>query len=103
MESFNNYLKYLMPSKPNFYKFVNIIRKEENVSYLEYNNIEEGNWNKKKKILNKTEKINNLIEKYKNMGSVLIKNKSNRNDIINLLYECLKQLNTLDHNPNFNY
>ena len=46
MESFNNYLKYLMPSKPNFYKFINIIRKEENVSYLEYNNIEEGNWNK---------------------------------------------------------
>jgi len=56
MESFNNYLKYLMPSKPNFYKFVNIIRKEENVSYFEYNNIEEGNWNKKKKILNKTQK-----------------------------------------------
>ena len=48
MESFNNYLKYLVPSKSNFYKFVNIIRKEENVSYLEYNNIEEGNWNKKK-------------------------------------------------------
>jgi len=50
MESFNNYLKYLVPSKPNFYKFINIIRKEENVSYLEYNNIEEGDWNKKKKI-----------------------------------------------------
>jgi len=33
----------------------------------------------------------------------LSKNKSNRNDIINLWYECLKQLNTLDHNPNFNY
>jgi len=49
---------------------------------------------KKKKILNKTEKINNLIEEYKNMESVLIKNKSNRNDIINLWYECLKQLNT---------
>jgi len=37
------------------------------------------------------------------MESVLIKNKSNRNDIINLWYECLKQLNALDHNPNFNY
>ena len=49
MESFNNYLKYFVPSKPNFYKFVNIIRKEENVSYLEYNNMEERNWNKKKK------------------------------------------------------
>ena len=71
---------------------------------LLYNNIEEGNWNKKKKkFLNKTEKINNLIEEYKNMESVLIKNKSNRNDIINLWYECLKQLNTLDRNPNFNY
>jgi len=49
MESFNNYLKHLVPSKLNFYKFVNIIRKEENVSYLEYNNIEKGNWNKNKK------------------------------------------------------
>jgi len=47
MESFNKYLKYLVPSKLYFYKFVNIIRKEENVSYLEYKNIEEGNWNKK--------------------------------------------------------
>jgi len=87
MESFNNYLKYFVPSKPNFYKFVNIIRKEENVSYLENNNIEEGNWNKKKKILNKTEKINNLIEEYKNIESMLFlinKNKSNRNNIINL-------------------
>jgi len=69
---------------------------------LLYNNIEEGNWNKKKNILNKTEKINNLIEEYKNMEYVLIKNKSNKNDIINLWYECLKHLNTLDHNPNFN-
>jgi len=53
METFNNYLKYLVPSKLNFYKFVIILREEENLSYLEYNNIEEGNWNKKKKILNK--------------------------------------------------
>jgi len=37
------------------------------------------------------------------MDSALIKNKSNSNDIINLWYECLKQLNTLDHNQNFNY
>ena len=49
---------------------------------LLYNNIEERNWNKKKNILYKTEKINNLIEEYKNMEYVLIKNKSNRNDII---------------------
>ncbi|OUM58865.1 hypothetical protein PIROE2DRAFT_15765 [Piromyces sp. E2] len=32
-------------------------------------------FNKKKKIISKTEKINNLIEEYKNMESVLIKNK----------------------------
>ena len=36
------------------------------------------------------------------MESVLIKNKNDRNDINNLWYECLKQLNTLDHNPNKN-
>ena len=79
-----------------------IFWEEENVSYLEYENKDESICNKKKKILSKTEKINNLIEEYKNMESVLIKNESNRNDSINLWYECLKQLNTLDHNPNSN-
>jgi len=56
---------------------------------LLYNNIEERNGIKRKKIQIKSKKINNLIEEYKNMESVLIKNKSNRNDIINLWYEYL--------------
>ena len=34
--------------------------------------------------------------------NTLIKNKSNRNNIVNLWYKCLKQLNTLHRNPNFN-
>jgi len=37
------------------------------------------------------------------MESLLIKNKSNGNDIINIWYEYLKRLNTLDRNPKFNY
>ena len=49
-----------MPSKPNFYKLVNVLREEENVSYLEYENKDKSICNKKKKVLSKTEKINNL-------------------------------------------
>eukprot|EP00833_Pecoramyces_ruminatium_P003019 jgi/Orpsp1_1/1177051/evm.model.c7180000060003.1 len=41
-ESFNNYLNYLIPSKPNFYRLVNVLREEENVSYLEYENKDES-------------------------------------------------------------
>jgi len=49
-ESFNNYLSYLIPKKPNFYVFVNVLRLEENVSYLKYNNKEESICKKKKKL-----------------------------------------------------
>eukprot|EP00833_Pecoramyces_ruminatium_P010053 jgi/Orpsp1_1/1184085/evm.model.c7180000087964.1 len=41
-ESFNDYLNYLIPSKPNFYRLVNVLREEENVSYLEYENKDES-------------------------------------------------------------
>ena len=102
-ESFNNYLSYLIPKKPNFYVFVNVLRLEENVSYLKCNNKDESICKKKKKTLSKTEKINDLIEIYKNMESELIKKESNRNDIINLWYKCLKELSTFDRNPNSNY
>ena len=68
LESFNNYLNYIMPSKLNFYKLVNILREKK--MYFIFN--------------------------------TLIKNKSNRNNIVNLWYKCLKQLNTLHRNPNFN-
>ena len=102
-ESFNNYLNRLIPSNPNFYIFVGLIREEENVSFVKYNSKNKSNPNKKKKILSKTEKINNLIEKCKIMESDLIKKENNRNDIVDLWYECLKQLNTFDRNPNSNY
>jgi len=101
--SFNNYLNRLIPSNPYFYIFVGLIREEENVSFVKYNNKNGSNPNKKKKILIKIEKINNLIENYKILESDLIKKENNRNDFIDLWYECLKKLNTFDRNPNSNY
>jgi len=47
----------------------------------------EGVW--KKKILIKTNEINDLIKKYKNKESELFDNKCDKNDIINLWYKCL--------------
>ena len=101
-ESFNKYLNYLIPTKPNFYKLVNILREEENASFLDYERRNDGIWGKKEKNLSKTEEINNLIEKYKNMESELIIKESNRDVIVNLWFKCLRELNTLDRDPNSN-
>ena len=76
---------------------LSVLREEENVSYDEYNNKDENICNiKKKKTLSKTEKINNLIKSYKDLESELIEKESDRNDIVNLWYKCLNQLNILD-------
>ena len=50
---------------------------------------------KKKRILTKTDEINDLIKKYKKMESELIDKKCDKNDIINLWYKCLLELNKL--------
>ncbi|KAG4097797.1 hypothetical protein H8356DRAFT_940457, partial [Neocallimastix lanati (nom. inval.)] len=53
-------------------------------------------WKKKKRrIVTKTDEINDLIKKYKKKESELIDKKSNKNDIIDLWYKCLLELNTL--------
>jgi len=49
----------------------------------------------KKKNIKKTNEINDLIEKYKKKESELIDEKCDKNDIIDLWYKCLLELNKL--------
>ena len=50
---------------------------------------------KKRRILTKTDEINDLIKKYKKKESELIDKKCDKNDIIDLWYKYLLELNKL--------
>ncbi|KAG4092119.1 hypothetical protein H8356DRAFT_1353496 [Neocallimastix lanati (nom. inval.)] len=69
-ESFNNYLKKLFYKKPSFYELIYHLKREESLSYNNY----------KRKIEGESE----LIDK-----------KCDKNDIIDLWYKCLLELNKL--------
>ncbi|KAL6617282.1 hypothetical protein U3516DRAFT_749190 [Neocallimastix sp. 'constans'] len=69
-ESFNNYLKKLFYKKPSFYELIYHLKREESLSYNNY----------KRKIEGESE----LIDK-----------KYDKNDIIDLWYKCLLELNKL--------
>jgi len=95
-ESFNNYLKKLFYKKPSFYELIYHLKREESLSYYNYKRKIEGVWKKKKRrILTKTDEINDLIKKYKKKESELIDKKCDKNDIIDLWYKCLLELNKL--------
>ena len=49
----------------------------------------------KKRILTETDEINDLFKKYKKKESELIDKKCDKNDIIDLWYKCLLELNKL--------
>jgi len=51
--------------------------------------------NEKKKIKTKTDEINILIEKYKNIEAKLIDIKCDRSDLIKLWFEFLTNLNNI--------
>ncbi|ORX73417.1 hypothetical protein BCR32DRAFT_285678 [Anaeromyces robustus] len=51
-------------------------------------------WSKKRKIFRRTDQINILIGMYKEAKSNLINNECNRNEIIELWFECLNILNS---------
>ncbi|KAL6628842.1 hypothetical protein LY90DRAFT_511089 [Neocallimastix californiae] len=65
-ESYNSYLNNIFPNKPLFYKLIYILKKEENLSYNDYQRRTKGNWKKKQKIFSATDEIKILIENYKN-------------------------------------
>ncbi|ORX64802.1 hypothetical protein BCR32DRAFT_286851 [Anaeromyces robustus] len=92
-ESFNNYLNNLFPKKPSFFKLIYILKKEESLSYNDYERRINGIWRKKQKIIRKTDEIKNIIENYKYMEKDYIYNGYDRKDIVELWYNCLIDLN----------
>ncbi|ORX76115.1 hypothetical protein BCR32DRAFT_284513 [Anaeromyces robustus] len=92
-ESFNNYLNNLFSKKPSFFKLIYILKKEESLSYNDYERRINGIWRKKQKIIRKTDEIKNIIENYKYMEKDYIYNGYDRKDIVELWYNCLIDLN----------
>jgi len=85
----------LFYKKPSLYELIYHIKREESLFYNNYKRKIEGVW-KKKRILTKTNEINDFIKKYKKKKeSELIDIKCDKNDIIDLWYKCLIELNTL--------
>ena len=72
--------------KPSFYELIYHLKREESLSYYNYKRKIEGIWKKKRRILTKTDEINDLIKKYKKKESELIDKKCDKNDIIDLWY-----------------
>ncbi|ORX52493.1 hypothetical protein BCR32DRAFT_251807 [Anaeromyces robustus] len=104
-ESFNNYLNNLFPKKPSFFKLIYILKKEESLSYNDYERRINGIWRKKQKIIRKTDEIKNIIENYKYMEKDYIYNGYDRKDIVEL---CIKILSIsmsilFSKNNNINY
>jgi len=97
-ESFNNYLNNLFPKKPTFYKLIIILRKEESLSYTDYEKRNNGILEKKRKIINRTDEIKDLIENHKDKEEELICKGCDENDIIELWYKCLVKLNNKNTN-----
>ena len=81
--------------KPKFYELINKLKEQEHLSYYDYQMKIRGIWRIKKRIQTKTDEINILIEEYKNKEAKLIDTKCDRNDLINLWFECLTNLNDI--------
>ena len=94
-ESFNNYLKKYFTKYLLFMNWFYHLKKEESLSYNNYQRKIVGVWRKKRRILTKTDKINDLIKNYNKKESELIDNGCDRNNIIDLWYKCLLNLNKL--------
>ena len=96
-ESFNNYLNNLLPIKPSFYELINKLNELEHLSYYDYQRKIRGVLKKKKKkrAINKTNEISVLIERYNNIEAKLIDAKCDRNNIINLWFDGLTDLNKI--------
>ena len=69
--------------KPSLYELIYHLKREESLSYNNYKRKIEGVW-KKKRILTKTDEINDFIKKYKKKGIRLIDKKCEK--MISLIY-----------------
>ncbi|KAG4083119.1 hypothetical protein H8356DRAFT_1362492 [Neocallimastix lanati (nom. inval.)] len=77
-ESLNNYLNNLFPTKPSFYELIDKLNELEHLSYYDYQRKIRGIWKIKKRAINKANEITKLIDA-----------KCDRNNIINLWFDCL--------------
>ncbi|KAG4085174.1 hypothetical protein H8356DRAFT_1435539 [Neocallimastix lanati (nom. inval.)] len=94
-ESLNNYLNNLFPTKPSFYELIDKLNELEHLSYYDYQRKIRGIWKIKKRAINKANEISVLIERYKSIEAKLIDAKCDRNNIINLWFNCLTDFNNI--------
>ncbi|KAG4088137.1 hypothetical protein H8356DRAFT_1296968 [Neocallimastix lanati (nom. inval.)] len=94
-ESLNNYLNNLFPTKPSFYELIDKLNELEHLSYYDYQRKIRGIWKIKKRAINKANEISVLIERFKSIEAKLINAKCDRNNIINLWFDCLTNLNNI--------
>ncbi|ORY25987.1 hypothetical protein LY90DRAFT_513950 [Neocallimastix californiae] len=94
-ESLNSYLINLFPTKPSYYELINKLNELEHLPYYDYQRKIRGIWEIKKRAINKTNEISVLIEPYKNIEAKLINAKWDRNNTINLWFDCLTDLNNI--------
>ncbi|KAL6607588.1 hypothetical protein U3516DRAFT_554826 [Neocallimastix sp. 'constans'] len=94
-ESLNSYLNSLFPTKPSYYELIDKLNELEHLPYYDYQRKIRGIWKIKKRAINKTNEISVLIERYKNIEAKLINAKWDRNNIINLWFDCLTDLNNI--------
>ncbi|KAG4107791.1 hypothetical protein H8356DRAFT_1379452 [Neocallimastix lanati (nom. inval.)] len=94
-ESLNSYLINLFPTKPSYYELIDKLNELEHLPYYDYQRKIRGIWKIKKRAINKTNEISVLIEPYKNIEAKLINAKWDRNNTINLWFDCLTDLNNI--------
>ncbi|KAL6625002.1 hypothetical protein U3516DRAFT_857880 [Neocallimastix sp. 'constans'] len=94
-KSFNKYLNNLFLTKSSFYELIDKLNELEHLSYYDYQRKLRGIWKIKKRAINKDNEISVLIERYKNIEAKLIDAKCDRNNIINLWFDCLTDLNNI--------
>ena len=94
---FNNYLNNLFQKIPTFYKLITALKKEEVLSYNDYDRRIRGFLLRKIKTINRTDEIKVLIERYINKEEKLIFIECDDDDIVELWYDCLIYLNNIKY------
>ncbi|KAL6592895.1 hypothetical protein U3516DRAFT_805105 [Neocallimastix sp. 'constans'] len=91
----NSYLNNLFPTIPSYYELIDKLNKLKHLPYYDYQRKKRGIWKIKKRAINKANEISVLIEHYKNIETKLIDTKYDRNNTINLWFDCLTDLNNI--------
>ncbi|KAL6632987.1 hypothetical protein U3516DRAFT_791786 [Neocallimastix sp. 'constans'] len=89
------YLNNLFPTIPSYYELIDKLNELEHLPYYDYQRKIRGIWKIKKRAINKANEISVLIERYKNIETKLIDTKCDRNNTINLWFDCLTDLNNI--------